>query len=80
MITSDEAFFLESLHFQLWQPMLLCADVGGTNTRLHLFKVPEPTGREAGSFVRKVPRGIPIPLKEEDREICPEGNYQMCLA
>ena len=23
------------------QPMLLCADVGGTNTRLHLFKVPD---------------------------------------
>ena len=26
------------------QPMLLCADVGGTNTRLHLFKVPERPG------------------------------------
>jgi glucokinase len=26
--------------------MLLCADVGGTNTRLHLFKVPERTRAE----------------------------------
>lgn len=32
------------------QPMLLCADVGGTNTRLHLFKVPERRACGEGSW------------------------------
>jgi len=33
--------FMRSLSPMPAEPMLLCADVGGTNTRLHLFRVPE---------------------------------------
>eukprot|EP00435_Cladocopium_sp_Y103_P032082 s2879_g8.t1 len=35
--------FMRSLSPLPEEPMLLCADVGGTNTRLHLFKVPDTT-------------------------------------
>lgn len=75
MITSDEALFLlETLQFQLVEILgSLCSFVPTSVGPTHACTSSKYRSRREGMLEGKQ-GGIPIPLKEEDREICPEVN------